>query len=103
MVTEVTATELAPRQDPREVGQERGEGTVDLDGTGAGSLTVSLSGELSTLGRGLLAEATAADGTAAVSGLTADSVTIDVTGGTADATDVAVSVTVSEDCFGVYE
>ena len=103
MATEVTVTELASRADGREVGQELGKGTVDLDGTGAGSLTVPLSGDLSDLGRGLLAEATAADGTAAVSNLSPDSVDIDVTGGTADATDVAVSVTVSEDAFGVYE
>lgn len=99
MATEVTATDYAGRMDPREVGQERAVGTVDLDGTGAGSVTVDLSGELSEGGLGLLSEATAGDGTATVSSLTADSATVDVSGGTADATGVSWELVVSEDGF----
>lgn len=100
MATEVTDQDVAPREDPREVGQEYAEGTVDLDGSGAGSLTVSLSGELSELGLGLLSEATSDDGTATTSAVGPDSVTVDVTGGTADGT-ATVEVVVSEDGFSL--
>lgn len=100
MVTEVTAQDIAPREDPREVGQEYATGTIDVDGTGAGSLTVSLSGELSERGLGLLANATSDDGTATTSALSPGSVTIDVSGATADST-VTVEVVVSEDGFAL--
>lgn len=100
MVTEVTSQDMAPREDPREVGQEYAEGTIDVDGTGAGSLTVSLSGELSELGLGLLTEATSDDGTATTSAVGSDSVDVDVSGATADST-VTVEVIVSEDGFAL--
>lgn len=98
MATETTVIDNAPGEDPREVRQERRAGTIDLDGTGAGSITVDLTGQLHSLGTGLMANAAASDGTAAVSNLTVDSVDVDVTGGTADAT-VDFEVVVSEDGF----
>lgn len=100
MATEVTDQDVAPREDPREVGQEYATGTVDLDGSGNGTLTVSLSGTLSDLGLGLLAEASSDDGTASVSNLGPDSVDVDVSGGTADGT-ATVEVVVSEDGFSL--
>jgi len=50
MATETNVEDDAPRQDPREAGQERRAGTVDLDGSGNGSITVSLSGDLADHG-----------------------------------------------------
>lgn len=100
MATEVTNQDLAPREDPREMGQEYAEGTVDVDGSGNGTLTVSLSGELSELGLGLLTEATADDGTATTSSVGPDSVDVDVSGATADST-VTVELVVSEDGFSL--
>ena len=97
MATEVTEHEHAPRSDPREVGQEYASGTVDLDGSGDGSITVTLTGQLSERGLGLLTAAEADDGTASTSSVSADSVDVDVTGGTADAEDVEWSLIVSED------
>lgn len=99
MATQVTATEHAPRSDPREVGQERAFGTVDLDTNGAGSVTVDLSGELSERGLGLITAVTADDGTASLSALSPDSATVDVSGGTADATDVGWELVISEDGY----
>ena len=98
MATETTVVDNAPSEDPREVGQERRVGTIDLDGTGAGSITVDLTGNLHSLGLGLMSVATASDGTATTSSVTADSVDVDVTGGTNDAT-VDFEVVVSEDGF----
>lgn len=98
MATETTVVDNAPVEDPREVRQERRRGTIDLDGTGAGSITVDLTGELHTLGLGLLATATVSDGTASVANLTNGSVDVTVSGGTADAT-VTFEVVVSEDGF----
>jgi hypothetical protein len=98
MATETTVVDNGPSEDPREVGQERRGGTIDLDGTGAGSITVSLTGNLHDLGLGLMAEAVASDGTASVSNLSTTSVDVDVSGGTADAT-VDFEVVVSEDGF----
>lgn len=98
MATETTVVDNAPAEDAREVRQERRAGTIDLDGTGAGSITVSLTGELHSLGTGLMTNAAASDGTASVSNLTTDSVDVDVTGGAADAT-VDFEVVVSEDGF----
>ena len=99
MATETTVVDNAPAEDPREVRQERRAGTIDLDGTGAGSITADLTGELHSLGTGLMANAAVSDGTASVSNLTVDSVDVDVTGGTADTT-VDFEVVVSED--GMY-
>lgn len=98
MATETTVIDNGPPEDPREVRQERRAGTIDLDGTGAGSITVDLTGDLHDLGLGLMAVAEASDGTAATSSLTTSSVDVDVTGGTADAT-VDFEVVVSEDGF----
>ena len=101
MATETTEQTLSPRSGAREAGQEYASGTVDLDGTGAGSITVSLSGDLSdTLGVGVFAGATTDDGTATTSSLTNDSVDVDISGGTADAT-VSFTVVVSEDPFAL--
>lgn len=102
MVTEVTATDYGGRMDPREVGQERAEGTVDLDTNGDGSVSVDLSGKLDDgTGLGLFGVASSGQGTASLSGLTADSVTLNVSGGTADATDVPWTLVVSEDGFAL--
>lgn len=98
MATETTVVDNAPSEDPREVRQERRVGTIDLDGSGAGSITVDLTGELHALGLGLMAVAEASDGTATTSNLSVDSVDVDVTGGSADAT-VDFEVVVSEDGF----
>lgn len=98
MATETTVVDNAPDEDPREVRQERRAGTIDLDGTGAGSITVDLTGDLRTLGLGLMSTAEASDGTATTSNLSAGSVDVDVSGGTADAT-VDFEVVVSEDRF----
>jgi len=100
MATETTQFERAPREDPREVAQETAEGTIDLDGNGDGSITVSLTGDLSTAGLGLLAEATADDGTASVSNVTATSVDVSISGGTASTT-ASFELVVSEDGFAV--
>jgi len=100
MATETTAYDNGARSDPREVGQEYAEGTIDLDGTGAGSHTVSLSGDLSDLGLGLVTAVTVDDGSASLSSVSPDSVDVDVTGGTADAT-VTFEVIVSEDRFAL--
>jgi len=99
MANEVTAKDYSPRAGPREIGQEYAEGTVDLDGAGAGSITVDLTGELHTDGMGLFGTATAGDGTATLSSVTPDSVTVDVSGGTAEATGVSWSFVLSEDGF----
>lgn len=99
MVTETTVVDNAPAEDPREVRQERRAGTIDLDGTGAGSITVALTGELHSLGTGLMANAAVSDGNVTVSALTVDSVDLTVDSGTADAT-VDFEVVVSED--GMY-
>ena len=98
MATETTVIDNGPPEDPREVRQERRAGTIDLDAEGAGSITVSLTGDLHSLGLGLMANAEASDGTASVSSLTTDSVDVDVADGTADAT-VEFEVVVSEDRF----
>lgn len=98
MATETTVIDNGPPEDPREVRQERRAGTIDLDGTGAGSITVSLTGDLHSLGLGLMATAEASDGTASVSNLSTTSVDVSVTGGAADAT-VDFEVVVSEDRF----
>jgi hypothetical protein len=98
MATETTVVDNAPSEDPREVRQERRVGTIDLDGTGAGSITVALTGELHALGTGLMSNASVSDGSVSVSNLTVDSVGLTVSGGTADAT-VDFEVVVSEDGF----
>lgn len=99
MTTETTVENNGPGQDPREAGQERRLGTIDLDGTGAGTHTVSLTGNLHALGMGLFGTVSVADGSATLTNLTVDSVDIEVTGGTADATDVAWELVVAEDKF----
>jgi hypothetical protein len=96
MATETTVEDDAPRQDPREAGQERREGTVDLDGSGNGSITVNLSGELTDHGLGLFGTATSGSGTASLSNLTADSVDLSVSGGTAS-TEETWELVVTED------
>jgi len=100
MATEVTTHNVAARASPRELGQEYATGTIDLDGSGAGSITVDLSGDLSELGMGLLTNATVDDGSVALSSVSPDSVDVDVTGGTADAT-VTFEVLLSEDRFAL--
>jgi len=100
MATETTVYDNGARPDPREVGQEYAAGTIDLDGTGAGSHTVTLSGDLSELGFGLLTDVTVSDGSASLSAVSPDSVTVDVTGGAADAT-VDFEVIASEDRFAL--
>ena len=100
MATETTGYDNGARPDPREVGQEYATGTIDLDGTGAGSITVNLSGDLSERGLGLVTGVTVDDGSAALSSVSPDSVDVDVTGGTADAT-VTFEVIVSEDRFAL--
>lgn len=98
MATETTVVDNAPAEDPREVRQERRAGTIDLDGSGNGSITVSLTGELHSLGLGLMANATVSDGSVSVSNLTVDSVDLSVSGGTASTT-VDFELVVSEDGF----
>jgi len=100
MATETTTYDNGARGDPREPGQEKATGTIDLDANGDGSHTVTLSGDLSERGLGLLTEVTVDDGTATLSAVSPDSVTVDVTGGTASTT-VAFEVIVSEDRFAL--
>lgn len=99
MTTETTTTDDAGRADPREVGQEYRAGTVDLDASGAATVSVSLSGELDDNGMGLFGTARVGDGSASLSSLTSSSVDLDVTGGTADQVDVEWELVVSEDRF----
>lgn len=99
MTDTVTVHDHAPREDGREVYQERVAGTVDLDGDGAASFTVDLDGVVQEVGVGPLAAADAADGTAEASDASTGSVDVDITGGTANATGVEWEVVVSEDGF----
>lgn len=100
MATETTVTDEAPAEDPREVRQERRFGTVDLDASGEATVNVSLTGELHSLGTGLMANARVGDGSVAVANLAVGSLDLNVTGGTADQENVEWEVVVSED--GLY-
>jgi len=102
MVEEITSQDTAPRSDAREAYQERVTGTTDLDGAGASTVTVSLSGDMSALGLGIFGAVTADDGTAALESVTADSVDVAITGGTADATSVGYELVVTEDPWGTH-
>ena len=98
-MTTVEFTDYGGRMDGREIGQERARGTVDIDGTGAATITVPLSGELEDVGMGLFGIVDVGDGTAEITSVTPDEVTADVTGATADATGVGFELVVSEDGF----
>ena len=99
MTTETTDTDYRPVDDPRETAAEYATGTVDLDGTGAATHTVTLSGDLDDDGVGLMGAARVGDGSASLSSLTASSVDLDVTGGTADQVDVEWELVVVDDPF----
>ena len=99
MTDTVTEHDSAPRQDPRELSQERVKGTVDLDGTGAANFTVDLDDSLEAIGMGLFGIVDAGDGTAELQNLTPDSVDVDITDGTADQQGVEWELVISEDSF----
>lgn len=99
MATETTVIDNAPDEDAREVRQERRFGTVDLDASGEATVDVDLTGELHTLGTGLMTNARVGDGSVAVANLAAGSLDLNVTGGTADQENVEWEVVVSEDGF----
>lgn len=99
MTTETTDTDYRPEDDPRETAAEYATGTVDLDGSGTASHTVTLSGDLDADGVGLMYAARVGDGSASLSSVTAGSVTLDVTGGTANQVDVEWELVVVDDPF----